>query len=562
MNVRKSWAAYLLVSLLGFAVYANTFQVPFYFDDFPCIVDNPVVHDLGNLAHLDRFWELGITEDIRNNIVTRIVTYLTFALNYRLHGLAVGGYHLVNLLIHLANALLVYRLVGLLRATQGYSPSRSFGSTDPLALVVALLFVAHPVQTNAVTYIVQRFASLATFFCLIATVSYLQAFQSPTPSRRRLFYACAMLATLTAMFTKEIAYPLPLLLTLCDLTFLGGAWRQRLWRLAPFWAIMLLLPLTVLTLAAHSEITGNDATNALELVNISRGARWSYFFTQWRVIVIYLKILLVPTGLHLEYDLRPSISVWDSEVLASGLLLAGLFSAGLWLLLRRCLHRSEVAGRLIGFGLCWFFITLLMESSIIPLDDLLFEYRLYLPSVGVLLSVASCVDLGRQRIVRHWPGAAAGLTASVALLVVALAVATYQRNRTWQDDLVFWQDNVDKSPNRARSRVNLADAYLKRGAIGKAVTELETAIQINPNHWVPYEFLGDIRWNHGLYRLAVDNYANALRLGNDSRNLRLKLGRAQRWSGASAEARETFLALLAENPADSEVRAELNALLQ
>jgi len=551
----------LLIVLCGGVAYANSFQVPFYFDDLICIVQNPVVHDLGNLSRLDRFWQLGISEDIRNNLITRFVTYLTFAANYRLHGLEVGGYHLVNLLIHLGNALLVYQLVRLLRAAAAPATTSVSGKGDGLALTVALLFITHPLQTNAVTYIVQRFASLATLFCLAALTAYLYMMRAATAHRRRQLYAGALLATVIAMFTKEIAFTLPVLISLCDLAFLGGSRRQRLRRLAPFWATMLLLPLVVITLAAHSEVTGGEVGNALDLANLGHGSRWDYFFTQWRVIVTYLRLLLLPVGLHLEYDYFLETSPWDMELLTSGLLLATLLGTGCWLLFWNR-NESSRCCKLIGFGILWFSLTLAMESSIIRLDDLLFEYRLYLPSIGFFLAVGSCADLARQHLARNWPKVNAGTAAVVGSLILILAIATYWRNCIWQDDLFFWQDNVAKSPNRARSRCNLADSYLKRGEVAKAIVELETVIRINPTYWVAYESLGDVLCNQGLFRQAADHYLEAQRLGCQTRGLRLKLGRAQRLSGDFDAARKTFSTMLTLLPDDSEALVELAKMVR
>lgn len=544
----------LLIVGVGLACYANTFSVPFYFDDLTCIVENPVVHDLTNLANLGNYWQLGIPEDIRNNIVTRIVTYLTFAANYRLHDLAVGGYHLVNLLLHLANALLIYQLVRLARNS---APEQA-GRSDHLALVVALLFVAHPVQTTAVTYIVQRFAVLATFFVLIALFAYILSVQSSTSQRRKGWYAGALVATILAMFTKEIAFVLPVIIALFDWTFLSGELRQRLRRLTPFFATMLLLPLTVMTLAHFSEITGQSSTNALNLVNIGHGSRWSYLFTQWPVIVTYLRLLFFPAGLHLEYDFPYFTTLWNPVVLASGLLLTTLFSFGIWLLCRRSANATADTSRhLIGFGIVWFFVTLAMESSFIPLDDLIFEYRLYLPSCGFFLAVTAGGDLLRQRLALNRATIKTFVSVTVVILIASLTTATILRNRTWQDERVFWQDNVNKSPNRARPRCSLADVYIKQKNFPQAIAELESAGRLNPNYWVPFETLGDLRWNLGLYTLAATDYAEAVQRGNDSYDLQLKLGRAQRWSGNLDAARATFTAILAIDPNNAEVLAEL-----
>lgn len=546
-----------LVLLCGFAAYANTLSVPFYFDDLPCIVENPVVHDLDNLSRLGDYWQIGIKEDIRNNVVTRIVTYLTFAANYRLHGLAVDGYHILNLLLHLANAVFVYQLV---RLARNPAPEDG-GRNDRLALIVALLFVAHPVMTNAVTYIVQRFAVLATFFALVALCTYTLSVRANSIKRQRWLYAGALTATILAMYSKEIAFTLPLLIALFDWNFLTGERRQRLRRLAPFFATMLLLPLTVMALANISDVTGQNSTNALNLANISHGSRWSYFLTQWPVTVTYLRLLIFPVGLHLEYDFPRFTTLWNPTILVSGLLLATLLGGGIRLLCRRSNSTGyNTSRRLTGFGIVWFFITLAMESSFIPLDDLIFEYRLYLPSFGFFLAVTGGADLLCQRFALNRPAINTFITIVATLLITSLTIATILRNRTWQDARVFWQDNINKSPNRARPRCNLADAYWKNGDAARAIAELEEAGRVNPNYWVPFELLGDIRSNQQLYNLAAADYQEAVRRGNLSRGIFLKLGRAQRWSGNYEGARNTFKNILAINPNDAEAQSELDEL--
>lgn len=558
MTRKREWLLPLLLIIgVGVIAYHGSFSVPFYFDDLPCVVENPVVHDLTNLSRLGDYWNLGITEDIRNNIITRIVTYLTFAANYQLHGLAVEGYHLINLLLHLANACLIYQL---LRFARNPLPEQT-GRRDHLALVVALLFVAHPVQTTAVTYIVQRFTLLATFFALVALCAYILSLRTTTPGRKKWLYIAALATTILAMYSKEIAFTLPLIIALFDWTFLPGERRQRLRRLAPFFATMLLLPLTVMTLASFSEVTGQSSMNALNLVNIGQGSRWSYLLTEWPVVVTYLRLLIFPAGLHLEYDFPRFTSLWNPVVLASGLFLATLLSLGLWLLRRRSADTASAdSRRLIGFGIVWFFITLAMESSFIPLDDLIFEYRLYLPSIGFFLAVTTGGDLLRQRYALHFPALNAFIIVIVVTLMTSLTIATILRNRTWQDELVFWQDNVNKSPYRARPRCYLADVYRKRGDLGRAVTELETAGRLNPYYWFPFALLGDLRWNVGLYTLAATDYAEAVRRGNRSREMLLKLGRAQHRSGNPVAAQAVFEEILATDPNDLEALAELRAL--
>ena len=162
-----------LVIAVGLVIYANTLQVPFIFDDTGNLVENPLIIDLANFFDPARYHRYF------GGLTSRYFGYLTFALNYRLHGYDVTGYHLVNIAIHIISALLVYRLVSLtFRACRLSGPCDSAaasGRESFVALLAALLFVAHPIQTQAVTYIVQRFASLAALFYLLSVTCYLQA---------------------------------------------------------------------------------------------------------------------------------------------------------------------------------------------------------------------------------------------------------------------------------------------------------------------------------------------------------------------------------------------------
>ena len=239
----------------------------------------------------------------------------------------------------------------------------------------------------------------------------------------------------------------------------------------------------------------------------------------------------------------------------------GYLGLGLWLLLARpAFTGNDRNRRLAGFGIVWFFVTLSMESSLIPLDDLIFEYRLYLPSFGFFLAVTAGVYLLRQHFALNRPAVNTAVVIGVTLLLVSLTIATLLRNRTWQDELLFWQDNVSKSPNQARPRCNLAQAYLKQRNSAQAIIELETAGRLNPNYWVPFEMLGDLHWNMRMYRLAAADYDEAGRRGNRSRQLLLKLGRSLRRSDNREAAQEILTSLLAVDPTDAEALAELRAL--
>ncbi len=231
----RSLAVLLLLTLLSALIYSNTFSVPFQFDDADNIVQNPRIKDLTNFFNLSG---------------SRYVGFLSFALNYYVGGLQVFGYHLVNLIIHIVNGFLVYCLVLLLfRAESQDSPLATDNShlttASWIAIATALLFVAHPVQTQAVTYIVQRFASLVTLFYLFTVVCYLKWRLASSESRSRfLWYGGAVLSTVLAMKTKENSFTLPFMILLVEAVFFRSFTRRRWVALIPFLLTLPIIPLS------------------------------------------------------------------------------------------------------------------------------------------------------------------------------------------------------------------------------------------------------------------------------------------------------------------------------
>lgn len=542
----------LLIVAVGLGCYANTFSVPLLYDDFGTIL-NPVVENFSKIFALNQYRELGIDEDLRNNLITRMVTYASFALNYRLHQLWLPGFHLVNLLIHLCNALQIYLLVRLTArllfrpdgatATAGTSGNAWKG----MALFAALLFVAHPIQTNAVTYLSQRFTSLCTFFYLLALLSYIGSVLTADRNRQRLLYGTALGATVLAMYSKEIAFTLPVMIALYDIAFLPGPPRRRWLRLGPILLTLILIPITVLWLASTSEITGNQATQALDLVNFKETSRWHYLLTQTRVLVTYLRLLIWPADLNFDYDFPLLTSLANWEVLTSIGLLALLLITGIRSLCR-CAGPPQL--RLAGFGIIWFFVTISVSSSIVPLVDLILEYRLYLPSVGLFIAGAAGADL----LVRQGKNRSRGrelIALGLALgMVVSLAAATFLRNRVWQDKVVFWEDVVAKSPGKKRPHFNLAAAYLKVGRSDEAAQQVAMIESIGKLNAAGYYHLATIYTLLGQNDAAKTALLNAVRLEPEEAFFHAALGEFWLQRGDTRKAANAFQRAQSLDPED------------
>ena len=480
-----SGRALALISLLfvvGFVIYSEAMKGPFIYDDDLYISNNTLIFRLDNFLVLP---------------FNRYITFLSFALNYAVTGLNPFDFHAVNVLIHIINSVLVYALIIAIFKTprmNGRVLTGPSGEAHAVAAAASLIFLSHPMQTQAVTYVTQRFASLATLFYLLATVFYLdyrlqeQASSGSRLLRRALPYGLSLFFVLVAQFTKEICFTLPAVIVLIEAVFFNardevGGLKKRLVRLAPFLAVLAVLPFVFLS-SQWIDIGGGIAQGirkeqVVELKNLSS---YDYLMTQFRVIVMYLRLLVWPVGQRLFYDIPLYTSLFIPSVLVSFIFLASIFSLGVYLCFAR--RSASVSLRpLVGFGILWFFITISVESSIVPIRHLIFEHRVYLSSVGALLAAAAFLyyvfDYLRKSMQGHervrWPW-----WMLVSAIVIALSIATYNRNMFWTDRLIFWTDVAAKAPRTQQSYINLGAVYFDRGEYEKAIDNYGKAIQLNP----------------------------------------------------------------------------------
>lgn len=580
-NISLENNVFLVVAflLICFAIYSNTLHSPFVFDDGPSITRNPTIRNIenfyGNSAGFDKY-------------PTRFLGYFTFALNYSVGAFDPFGYHILNMAIHAGNALLVYFILLITFRTPFLKKSLTEARAREISLTAGLLFLAHPVQTEAVTFIVQRLTSLATTFFLLSIFYYINArflFEDrPNVSKRKYlsYITISFLFCVMAMKTKEISFTLPIVLVVYESFFFDGPYRTRILLLLPFLCTSLIIPLSLINVHAPiGKVLADISTSSRLQTEISRG---DYFLTQLSVIVTYIRLLFFPINQNLDYDYPIYRSLFEPRVFFCAGFLLLLVGISLWLFFRS--RRTESATlRVISFGMIWFFVTLSVESSLVPIVDVIFEHRIYLPSVGAFVSfamVASVISKDWAR--KAWIGA-------LILIIAGLSIGTYKRNLIWKDDLVLWSDNVKKSPAKARPHYNLGNSYFLRGMTDKAILEFRDAIQIDPGYSDAYlnlgvayaslgadekamEFLnkaiqlnptdsesyyniGLLYSNKGLGHLAIEQYQKALLLNPESVNARNNLGIALAESGRIDDAIDQFQQGLKYLPGDHELRKNL-----
>ena len=518
--------------LLGLLAYSNSLHGPFVFDDRQHIRDNPVIRDLSNY--------LGSWTGYRG-MPDRFIAYLTFALNYRLGGLEVVGYHAFNLGVHLLCAMLLYAFVLLTFQTPRLAPSSLASSARSVAFAASALFATHPIQTQAVTYIVQRITSLATLFYLLSIILYvcfrLARDAEPTClARNAITYALALLAAIAAMRTKEIAFTLPFALIFYELFFFPKA-NNRLVLLVPFLATSLIIPLTLVN--PHSPLA-EVLAKASERTRVETTApRLDYLRTQLAVIVTYLRLLVLPIGQNLDHDYPLYRSFLAPRVLCSLSFIVLILAGATWLWWRSSPQLGQRAfdpsARLLAYCVTWFFLTLLVESSVIPILDLANEHRVYLPSIGFFTATATVLGLLCRRVSRSEPGRLTWLTA--LFFAILLTVATLRRNEVWASDISLWADAAAKSPVKARPFYNLGSALATAGYPEQGILALQRAVQLDPSLARAHAQLGATLLAEGRVSLAEPEIRQAIRLDPKSPepvfNLAMLLLRTRRPSEAS-----------------------------
>ncbi len=474
----------------------------------------------------------------------RPVAYASFAANHALHGLSPAGYHVVNIAVHAAMGMGVYAFAWLLFAVLARRPGQR-GLPRPedagwAAWIAALLFVAHPIQSQAVTYVVQRMTSLAALFHLWAVVLYLWGRERPE-RRVRAWLGCG-LCFLLGLGCKPIVAVLPLALLLVEslrperagLRLLARSWKEILVGVALAGCVAALWLGEALVTAILAGYERHD---------FGVGER---LLSQPRVLLFYLSLLLwpAPGRLSLIHDFLPSRSLFEPATTLPSLLALLALAALAW--------RVRRSWTLFAFSLAWAGLHLLIESSIIGLE-LVFEHRLYLPSVALFVAAAGALFdlLPRRR---------AALAAAAACLL-ALSGATLVRNETWRDALGFWEDARAKSPEAYRPYSFLGKEWLARGEPGRALPLFLTAIEKAPEDPTPYHNAGVALERLRRFEEAGEYFQRAFGLNPEALHSRISYANSLAHRGQLAPAAQQLERVLRIDPEHAEAHATLGALL-
>ncbi len=453
-----------LIALLSFLVYANTLGSDFVWDDEDFIVERFEISKIGNIPYFftTDFW--GVYRPVREAF---------YALSYTIWGQNPFGYHLNAFLIHTSITILIYLIF-----------THTIGSR--IALSTALLFSTHPVHTEAITFITTSFDEIGVFFFFLSFYFYIG-----TTDRR--MYAASIVFAALAFFTYEVTLTLPLTLVLYDYCFKrktnpkSGRMIKNIKQYIPFFGVALFY-FFVRFFLIGVKARGSYRAGSLYLTLLAMS----------KALVEYIRVTIIPLDLTVYHDITVPSSIFEPGVLLSLFLLAFLLKISL-----EARKRSKV----VFFGIAWFFITLLPVSNIIPIQTLMAERYLYLPSLGFVLLIAVVLDWMYNRFTddrKIIP------TIFLALILIFYSAATIDRNADWRDDLTLWKGTLDTNPNDYRTHLNLGKAYSDKGMYDDAIKEYNRALELAPNNPAAFSGLGVVYYMTGLYADSILRYKDAL----------------------------------------------------
>lgn len=537
MTCRRSVGILFGILLLAAACYLPAMHGEFQFDDEPAIVLNSRAKSLS--AALDGFFARYASG--------RPLSDVSFALDHAWSGIDPWGYHLTNLLLHLAASVLVFGLARLLLRRAGVE-------SQAAPILTAALFALHPLQSQAVIYLAQRSEVLSSLLYLTALLALLAAEERWGGARGWALYGFAAAVFLLALGAKPIAVTLPVAFLLVRYALPGRTTSSRREAARP---ILLSIPFflgsAAIAWASLRSVGGRDDAG-FDIPGLGPGR---YLLTQGRVILRYLRLLAWPAGQNLDYDLAPSRALLDPPSTLVALLLLALLVAAAALAWHRAGPHPDTpvrrAARLSALGLLWYLLLLAPSSSILPLADLIEEHRCYLANFGPFLAAGGALGCLAQARPRSWARAALATSALACLL---LAGALRSRAQVWSSRLTLWTDVTRKSPEKQRAHMNRGHALEKADRLEEAVAEYRRTLALSPDPWersssqtAPRQ---DVLRNLGstylsLHRLAeaAATLEEAIALAPASTDLQStlamvyldqgKLGEAERWAGRALQ---------------------------
>ena len=496
----RIWPVILIVAL-GFAAYANSFNNKFIRDDFILVKSNPQITSAsGVMRYFTGRAAIGGRQKWSSY---RPFQMLTYALDHFVWKLDVRGCHFTNTALHILVALALYGFINIL-----------YGDRI-LSLFAGALFVVNPLHTEAVTYISGRADSLSALFMLLSFILYIKFCRLKRGGIYALMLACYALAVLS----RENSMVLLPLLLLYHYVFRKKFEARAFFPLLGIAALYGLLRATVL-----KSLFADVAYSSGLVVRIPG------FFV---AIANYARLLVLPFDLHTSYGLG-LFRFSDPAAISGVLITAGLL---IWA------FRKRHAKAPVFFSVCWFFIALLPQSNLYPINAFMAEHWLYLPSVGFFLVVAWFpASLYRRK---------SSKTFSLVLMAALLAFyvfLTRRQNEYWREPLAFYARTLKYAPDDYGEHVNLGLTYAGMGEMEKARSSFEKALALNPKYADAHYNLGKLQYERGEKEKAIASFRKTTELNPVHAEAHHNLGNAYHDAGRTEEAIDQYEKVIRINP--------------
>jgi len=519
----RAWFACVLLAAATCAVYFNALGAPFIFDDLPRIANNENIRAL---------WPPdGWLGDTRRPVVS-----LTLALNYALTANDVLSYHVVNILIHLASACCLLALIRTLGKSAAL-PVFLRENRQSIALGAALLWTVHPLNTQAVTYTIQRAESIMALFYLLVLLATARTALAENRRSCAFWIALAIIASSLGMASKGVMVTAPIAALLLDRTLFAGGFIRALrarWvlyaGLVLSWGVLLWLGVVGQTFSPETT-SGTQRTVGF---GFEAATPVSYLFTQAQVIPHYLRLAAWPSGLTFDYR-WPFVTDFARAVVPGTLVLALLLASGYGFFKRA------------WWGLCGllFFLILAPTSSLIPVLDAAVEHRMYLPLACITIIVSAGLHVAIARVSNR---RAVIALAAIALISGALGLATIDRNRDYASSLAMWRDVVAKRPQNVRAWVGAGRALQADGNADDALASYERALVEGPGFLPALTNISDLLVERGNPKRAIELLSPLFAAGTLDAETLTNLGRAHHAAGDPASAARALSAAVELRP--------------
>lgn len=517
---RYTIAAVSLISVAVMVCYLPGISAPFVFDTQKILVNE------GQFQEAEPIW-VAATKN------TRSLVNWTFAWNYRLGGLRPWWYRAANVAIHLLAALTMFGLVRRTLDQEGTKePLRRNASS--LALAVALIWAVHPLQTQAVTYVIQRYESLMALFFLLTLYCVLRGVQAT--ALNVIWYLLAIAACWLGMHCKPVMAAAPPVVLLFDYAFLSTGWRDLLRR--RWWLhIALFATLAVLLFRMRGALDPTHSGGGFSGFGVEAVGPWEYLRTQPQVILHYLRLAFWPDPLCLDYVWKIADNPW--EIYLPGALILVFVGWGFYALLR---------WPKVGFLVLSFFLILAPTSSFVPIADIAFEHRMYLPLAPLVVLVVMVMWLLIRRIPAKRLDYRVAGGIMLALVVVGLAARTIFRNLDYTNAIRLWTSVVAAAPENSRAHDYLGIALARAGREKESEQHFLEAIKYQPQFPWPYLNYAVLLARQERWQEAEAQYKNVLQIQPHFAEAKRRYANFLVQRGKSERAHEMYRQASADDP--------------